>query len=377
MSLEQKKAYRELVIRRDILKFILDLRVYNFIVSSHNSSDDININHYESYMSKCGYLGGRLKNFIVLADQGLVNFSAIDTYDDDLHTRIDELLKKCTDPEDREKIKALEREIFYMKASCPNISSLPLELLRASHTGIQKEERDFFLTEILRRTPFDTESKEYQFLMKHPEYTSPFIAYFEGKMPKEKVQDIYREVLKKFGNLIIAKHSEESYPQDILNMFARAGAFVDASIIDSLIESTKLYSEDEWKLLNLYFISRMIHNSNAKVEVDCKTYISSKLDGFDSMEEIASEFPKITEVLVQLCYDHEFLTTLTRVICSQKNSCEIADLVSKTFYSRYKSPEIGRNFNEYFLKAQERREVGTSLVLTLKAVKDIKENKQN
>lgn len=380
--LEQEKAYKELVIRRDIVKFIQDLRVYNFIASNRSSSEFIQQKAYGRYIEERGNLNGKLKRFIELADEGLVNFAAINAYDDDLHKRINELIIKYPSKEDYGKIHSLENDIFYMESSCPNIDSLPLELLKmnTNHTlerVIPKEDIDNILVEILKRTPFVKESLIYEFLMEHLQYSSLFIAYFQGKMLKEKVQSIFKKVCKRFLNLIIDNYSKENYPHEILEMFADEGAIVDKDIVDSVIESAECLFNRSNSTIALCIISMMIYESKVKVELDYKDYLTSKFSEFSDIEQIASKLPKITEVLMQLCYSDKFLATLASLVANHKDSLEIASLLSETFYSRYAKPIIGEKFDTYYLEAMDRLDVGRSLVMTLKAVKDIKEKNQN
>lgn len=378
--LEQEKAYKELVIRRDIVKFIQDLRVYNYITSSKRPSEFIKQESYESYIEERGNLSGRLKRFIELADEGLVNFAAVDAYDDDLHKRINELIIKYPSKEDYDKIHSLEKDIDYMTFSCPYVEILPLELLKMNARHfldciIPSEELDNILVEILKRTPFVKGSLIYEFLMEHLQYSSFFIAYFQGKMPKEEVQAIFKKICKRFLNLIIDGYSKGNYFQEILELFSEEGAIVDDSIVDSILGNVNLVFADS--PIPLATISRMIHESKIKMELDYKDYLASNLSKLSDMNQIEGEFPKITEVLIQLCYSDDFLSTLANLVATHKDNLEIASLLSKTFYSRYLKSVIGRKFDTYYLEAMDRLDVGRSLVMTLKAVKDVKEKNQN
>ncbi len=185
--LKDNKFYKEMLLRRDICRFVLDMRMY--VQFDDNKSTEIkNSFEYRNYIRSYGNWDERLDNILSRAQKLGVDPNYLDAYEADYLVAIKKRVKLEQEltPKEQSEITTLDREINAVQCLCPEAKTLSAELLRlydkANREGLPFEENRLksSLIKILAGTKCDDKYPEYAYLMENEsDWTDDlFQAYF-------------------------------------------------------------------------------------------------------------------------------------------------------------------------------------------------------
>ncbi len=195
--IKNENSYKKLILRRDICRFILDLRIFSEMLEKNEMSRLTNAYQYQVYMFKFINFDSRLAELMNRAKELQANPNPLSEHEDELAIEVKDLLADCT-PDERSMIANLELEISSILNLCPKAETLCRELMDFYDTHFHSMNplsdtaiRNTIKTLIANYTGYKTGSSEYNFLMERYfpdlEFSRELVAsyFFQDGIDKE------------------------------------------------------------------------------------------------------------------------------------------------------------------------------------------------
>lgn len=322
---------QKLKLRREVIKFIYDIRVYQEIMASEGK--ELNKNKYLEYLTKYNDWIKRIDGFIAGAKEGLVNLSVLSVYSDDLYKELKDYSAGCSE-EKQDELSEMINEIEYLILCMPNIATLCTELMRlhqSSYLPVSKEELNSKIEELLSLAPYRSTSSERAYLTERFYHKNWYSKYFYKDEAKEEMQD-------NFANLIQAMVNGTPITS-LLRTYINAGAVLKKEVLLSLITIVAFVPKEKSKKI-LAFLGK----ERISFDFSFEEFIESYFESVQNEEDKWVQRNKITDLILSMLlvidnYENEVLSMVARA-CVKSNIDELvvmnvaADLLS-TFPKGY------------------------------------------
>lgn len=244
--LEQNDTYKKLLVRRDIVRFVLNMRTYEYVTAGKDKVD-FRVPIYAIYMSKYSGWDERLKELIDRSKELNVNPNFLDEDLDGLASDVDELLTGLAET-DREKVNRLRREIDYL-GYCLNSTAESLcgELMRFYNyfcnvkSPLSHEVLTDAIVELLKMSKFDENAIEYQFLMSHDILEEWFYRCFDNYFfqPRMTFEEHKNNIIKLLTRSMEGNDFAALAVQKYIERYANKGYKMNLYMETLLIECTE------------------------------------------------------------------------------------------------------------------------------------------
>lgn len=404
MTIKQKETLEELEFRRDVARFVFDMRAFEQLCASKNTTE-FNLDFYVKHAIEEHVLDKRLYVILERAVSRKWNPNLIDEYQDDL-------VKRCRDLPDEisDEVHNLSKEINTFLFTCKNAKSLCGELARAFEF-IQKD--NYLISEEAAISAMSTLVRDY---VKYDEKSAEYTFFRELGFGFSWFYDLYEEYF--FKPEVTKEEHAKNF--DFLLHKARAGKFVAKELLRKLIpkyaelgisisESTFCRLVETYNSSDVYFTILHMLGENPHVlptiEKDGKLthlgaleYLEMLFDELVNGKRIldhgaASPFALgdeedslstadiqngLKKIILPLCNlmtrtsdgskpIKEFFVILANKVALLDDSLAIADTISD--YLKTLTPDYSSVFDEEYLKASEDlNPTRKNFVLTLKAI---------
>lgn len=400
VKIEEKVAFQKLLLRRDIMRFVFDLRCYRQITNSHDNGD-FKVNDYLSHIDIFSDWHLRLRSLLDRAKAIGANPNLLDEYQDDLVKRVNELRETCS-PEEKVRLGRISNELTSMAFVCKGARTLCEELV-AIYPVLKKRDSKDLVQEIekailyLTKTfvQYDNCSIEYFFFMDSVYCTEWFYECFEAyftksTIPKEEHQRNMRYLI---VNVIKGYKGAQEKISKILDHCASLGIAIDKDTFIDLIEARIEASFKGRLLLNIrknpdlmpftvgdyldILFDDLIKDKYEMHHSDNSFFSNRK----PSIEDWNKKYlnKALQSIIIPLCRVstismEDFFRLLGSKIALLSDHLEVASNMSD--YLKTLSPDYSGVFEEAYLEASERLpEERTRFVLTLAAIKESKNSK--
>lgn len=236
MKKSKNPFVKKIELRRDVVKFIFDIRLYQKIMTSDDKDQFLNKNKYFEYMRRYNNFLERIDTFIEGAKNGLINLGVLTPYGDDLYKDV----RRYSDNEEEQfAINKIIDEIDYFCLCCPGIATLCTELMILidksacnGHILSISEEKLYSkkIEELLSLLPYANFSSEKTYLTEHFYRDNWYTAYFFK-------DDVKNDIQANFRDLIDAMISKDICCQDLLIRYVKVGAVLEKDVLLQLIQN--------------------------------------------------------------------------------------------------------------------------------------------
>lgn len=241
-QLLQERDYQRLCLRRDVVKLILDLRIWKELIKNRNNFDgkeSINRSHLLQMLTEMpSILESRLNRIVEGVCSGLINPSALDTADDDLYSCLHVLRRKY--PTLDSEIGILDNEIIYYKYCCPNCRPLGVELadfIDSFSLNIEWKNSLSKYTEFLfSKTEYTKDSPEHKYLLTENTNIDFYKAY--SKIDTCPIEQAAIEVNRMIKEITTSHNGKDLYYAEIIYSYLTKRKFpIAADIYRSLLNA--------------------------------------------------------------------------------------------------------------------------------------------
>lgn len=309
---------KKLELRRDVVKFILDIRMYREIMTSDNKEKYVNKYKYFDYMRKYNNFFERVDSFIEGAKEGLINLNALSACSDDLFREAHSCFNDGTEDEKVALGKIID-EIEYLSLCCPNITTLCTELMKFHNdynlpSFLSIQDKVLFsnkIAELLSLTSYKDNSSEKSYLMEHFYQDKWYATYFFKDDAKANNQANFRNLI----NVVINSNLS---CREALAGHIKAGAVLEKDVLLHLIQNSNR-SESVRKILSI------LRAEKISLAFSLDEFISEYFESVKEENEKAQR-NKLTNLLLSLLILSDSMDVLA-YITKAFVTCHIDDLV--------------------------------------------------
>jgi len=343
--LKNEPTYKKLILRRDILKIIFDLRMYREL-NKNCQNDYINRMPFYEYVKNHGDLLSRLDKIIEATKEGLVNLYALGEYDDDLGNEVIKLYD-LSSPQEKENLLKLEDEIMYLKQCCPMLNTFTTELMIAFYELGLPEEYEKRISKILKLLPYNSLSSEREFIIRKTDNYTWFKNYlFKTSIPDVEHQKNLDEFILTFTTLSNTQRIE--LLKSVLPLYKKKSVKLTSNIIQALFKK-----ENNKKLNPISSISAMniIRESKLSIDENPHTYLKKVLENAKSENKENADIPSLLfetfNSMIKLFDYEECLIVLVKLATpSDDLYTALLNRFTKKYHSRYIKEVFEKVYNE-------------------------------
>lgn len=378
--MEHKDKYKKLELRRDLCKFILDLRIANYLTNNDYKSE-IPVKGFSQYIEQYSDMEGRLDSLLERSRLLGLNPNVLHYYDD-------ELLTEETKKDDS--IRELDREINTLLWCFRDATTLCAELIkiyeygRNQHSPISQQKLISTICYLAENFGvYEKGSVEERFLtsmtaIANRQFDAAFLAYFDmSRMTEEErtsvvgafIREMYHnhneaavlfdKLLKKYGDFI--RLSKEDLVLLIEGSSNRSAEFL--SVFDTLWKSKNPLPISALEYMDLLFNEYINEISVLEQYRKIVAYLS-----IQTCDE------KLKHAILPLLWlsgidSKEFYSLFASKVALLPDSLSIASSISD--YLKTLTPDYSFIFDRAYLEDTEKLpEVRSELVFTLKQISD-------
>ncbi len=374
--IEDYREYQQLLLKRDLNKLVLDIRVYCQMMEAKNPEYMSNVYRYYEYVLRYGDFGPRIKELIERAKRFGINPNDLSAKDESLKSKI-ALIRKSASDEDKEKIDALNCELLAlrnvltpltlpMNDSPKFLSTELIALFEGANSPLLDDQIGAFLKELYRYVEHEVNSREYIFVLglegENPWLDSCFKSYFiDRDLPLEDRQTDFERIYDA-GYLELNDRVFASFKK-YLDFYLSHGCKLSEVQFTSFIEDEK-FTDSEISTLAAHqeampfdictYIERLIGEKmgSAKLshDIDSPFYLT-KLTTSEDIKNfgigIATILPKLIRLKGEDLTAEDVVAYLGSRAATLPYAYEVADIISNDLYIKSALAEDSGDLESY------------------------------
>ncbi len=374
--LENDIAYKNLLVLRDVLKMVLEMRCYKIVIEEKRDElEDCSVDKHllHNYLENHSSFLSTIKRIEETQQQGLIDWSNPDVD----KIILDESEKLATKYEDRQSdISKLELEIIRIRQAIVGLQAPPIELMRFLTKMPLGNPLKEIVKDLLRSLPHVSSKDVRNYLNNECEVTAWYNAYFIEN-PTAKKEDYQRNLDELLESILDpANPSRIPVIDNALNKYKNCeGLVIDIDILKRLIDAKRFSKID-----NADLVLSLIYYSEIPLSGDLTVIIRKLLIECSDIDDNWNRYVKLTR-LFETCFylvkDYRQLIRLFSIcLAGLKEADNMAESLENYLSIVYKDDDYKEYFVEQYLKIdQELKEKRQQMVMVLKSANQNRQNK--